>query len=76
MPKQQGGELGFKKTYKMTGSASGYAGGPGEKNIDSGASGSHRDDNWKTGAKQAKMKNAGKVGPGKNLNELDGGNFY
>lgn len=75
MPKQEGGELGFKKTYKMTGSASGYAGGPAAK-VDTGDSGSHRDNNWKRGAAQAKLREAGKVGPGKNLNELDGGNFY
>lgn len=67
-------ELGFRKAYKMTGTP-GYAGGPGEK-IDTGVSGSHRDNNWKKGAAQAKVKNAGKIGPGKNLNELDGGNFY
>lgn len=72
---QDGGELGFRKTYKMTGTP-GYAGGPGETTIDSGNSGSHRDNNWKIGAGQAKMKNAGKVGPGKNLKDIDGGNFY
>lgn len=67
-------ELGFRKAYKMTGTP-GYAGGPNEK-VDTGASGSHRDNNWKRGAAQAKMKNAKPIGPGKNLNELEGGNFY
>ena len=67
-------ELGFRKAYKMTGTP-GYAGGPDQK-VDTGASGSHRDNNWKKGAAQAKLKNAGKIGPGKNLNELEGGNFY
>lgn len=67
-------ELGFRKAYKMTGTP-GYAGGPDEK-VESGPSGSHRDLNWKKGAAQAKLRNAGKIGPGKNLNELAGGNFY
>lgn len=61
-------ELGFRKAYKMTGKP-GFAGGPGDKTIDKGASGSHRDDNWKIGAGQAKMKNAGKIGPNKNVKE-------
>ena len=67
-------ELGFRKAYKMTGTP-GYAGGPDQK-VESGASGSHRDNNWKIGAAQAKLKNAKPIGPGKNLNELEGGNFY
>ena len=67
-------ELGFRKAYKMTGKP-GYAGGP-DAPVDTGASGSHRDNNWKIGASQAKMKNAKKIGPGKNLNEIEGGNFY
>jgi hypothetical protein len=73
--KQDGGELGFRKAYKMTGTP-GNAGGPGDKNIDKGNSGSHRDNNWKIGAKQAKVTKDSKVGPGKNLNEIGGGNFY
>ena len=68
-------ELGFRKAYKMTGTP-GYAGGPGETTIDKGASGSHRNNNWKIGAGQAKLKNAKQVGPGKNLKDIDGGNFY
>ena len=73
--KQAGGELGFRKTYKMTGTP-GYAGGPGETTIDKGASGSHRDNNWKIGAAQGNTRNAKPVGPGKNLKDIDGGNFY
>lgn len=67
-------ELGFRKAYKMTGTP-GYAGGP-DAPVDKGVSGSHRDLNWKIGAAQAKTKNAKPIGPGKNLNELEGGNFY
>ena len=73
--KQSGGDVGYKKAYKMTGTP-GYAGGPGETNIDAGPAGSHRDNNWKIGAAQAKMANSDKVGPSKNLKELSSGNFY
>jgi hypothetical protein len=73
---QDGGELGFRKTYKMTGSVEGYAGGPGETTIDAGPSGSSRNNNWKIGNAQSKLRNAGKIGPGKNLKDIDGGNFY
>jgi hypothetical protein len=73
--KQPNGDVGYKKAYKMTGTP-GYAGGPGETSIDKGPAGSHRDNNWKIGAAQAKMANSDKVGPGKNLKEIDGGNFY
>ena len=72
---QNGGELGFRKTYQMTGTP-GYAGGNGDTNIDKGASGSHRDNNWKIGAAQGNTRHAKPVGPGKNLKEIDGGNFY
>ena len=72
---QDGGELGFRKTYKMTGNP-GYAGGPGETTIDAGPSGSHRDNNWKIGAAQGNTRNAKPVGPGKNLKDIKGGNFY
>ena len=65
---------GFRQTYQETGKLS-SGGGPAQK-IDQGASGSKRENNWKKGAAQGKLKNAGKIGPGKNLNELDGGNFY
>jgi hypothetical protein len=67
-------QLGFRKAYKMTGTP-GYAGGPDQK-VEEGASGSHRDNNWKKGAAQAKMAKPSKVGPDKNLNEIGGGNFY
>jgi hypothetical protein len=67
-------ELGYKKAYKMTGTP-GYAGGPDQK-VENGASGSHRDENWKVGAKQVKIAKSPKVGPDKNLNEIGGGNFY
>lgn len=66
---------GFRQTYQETGKLS-SGGGPGEKNIDAGPSGSSRNNNWKIGAKQAKLRNAGKIGPGKNLKDIDGGNFY
>lgn len=65
---------GFRQTYQETGQLS-SGGGPDAK-IDQGTSGSHRDNNWKKGAAQAKMAKDCKVGPGKNLNELKGGNFY
>ena len=67
-------ELGFRKAYKMTGTP-GYEGGP-NQDVEKGASGSHRDNNWKIGAAQAKMSKPSKVGPDKNLNEIGGGNFY
>jgi hypothetical protein len=66
---------GFRQTYQETGQLS-SGGGPGEKTIDKGASGSHRDNNWKKGAAQSKMKNAKPIGPGKNLKDIGGGNFY
>jgi hypothetical protein len=70
-------QLGFRHTYKQTGSASASSGGDTSvDNIDKGGSGSHRDNNWKAGAKQAKMAKASKVGPDKNLNDIGGGNFY
>jgi hypothetical protein len=66
---------GFRQTYQETGKLS-SGGGPENKTLDAGPSGSHRDNNWKIGAKQGKLRNAKPVGPGKNLNELKGGNFY
>ena len=65
---------GFRQTYQETGKLS-SGGGP-DAAIDKGASGSHRDNNWKRGAAESKLRNAGKIGPGKNLKEIDGGNFY
>ena len=65
---------GFRQTYQETGKAS-SGGGP-TANIDAGASGSHRDNNWKIGAKQGNLRNAKPIGPGKNLKDIKGGNFY
>jgi hypothetical protein len=62
---------GFRQTYQETGSP-GYGGGNGPTNIDPGTSGSHRDNNWKRGAAQAKMKNADKVGPYSNVKDQFG----
>jgi hypothetical protein len=67
-------QKGFRQTYQETGQLS-SGGGPDSK-IDKGASGSHRDNNWKIGAKQAKLTKDKKVGPDKNLKEIKGGNFY
>jgi len=67
-------ELGFRQTYKQMGKES-SGGGPDAK-VDQGDSGSHRDNNWKIGAAQAKLTKGSKVGPDKNLNEIGGGNFY
>jgi hypothetical protein len=64
-------ELGFRKAYKMTGTP-GYAGGPGDKTVDPGTSGSHRDNNWKKGAAQSKLANADKIGPYNNLKGTSG----
>jgi hypothetical protein len=66
---------GFRQTYQETGKLS-SGGGPGETSIDKGSSGSHRDNNWKIGASQAKLTKDKKVGPGKNLKDIGGGNFY
>ena len=68
---QDGGELGFRKTYKMTGKQS-SGGGPDAK-VDKGNSGSKRANN--AVLNQHKVKSS-KVGPDKNLNEIGGGNFY
>ena len=68
---QDGGELGLRKTYKMTGQL-GNAGGPGDKKVDKGASGSKRANN----AVKGKPARSSKVGPGKNLKDIGGGNFY
>jgi len=74
--KNQGGdELGFSKTYQQTG-IMGYAGCPGDTGLDAGPAGSHRDNNWKIGAAQAKLTKPSKIGPDKNLKDIGGGNFY
>ena len=66
---------GFRQTYQETGKLS-SGGGPEDKTLDAGPSGSHRDNNWKKGAAQNKMAKASKVGPDKNLKDIGGGNFY
>jgi hypothetical protein len=66
---------GFRQTYQETGKLS-SGGGPEDKTLDKGPSGSHRDNNWKIGASQCKLTKDKKVGPGKNLKDIGGGNFY
>jgi hypothetical protein len=70
--KKQAGEIGFRQNYKETGTLS-SGGGP-EAKLDKGASGSKRSNN--AVLNQNKMAKSSKVGPGKNLNEIGGGNFY
>ena len=62
---------GFRQTYQETGKIT-SGGGPGEKNLDKGASGSKRPNN----AVKGKPARSSKVGPGKNLKDIGGGNFY
>jgi hypothetical protein len=62
---------GFRQTYQETGKVS-SGGGPGEKNLDKGASGSKRANN----AVKGKPARSSKVGPDKNLKDIGGGNFY
>lgn len=69
--KKQEGELGFRQTYKQTGHQ-GFGGGPGQTNLDAGPSGSNRPNN----AVKGKPARSSKVGPGKNLKDIGGGNFY
>jgi hypothetical protein len=64
--------LGFRQTYKQTGAQS-SGGGPDDKSLDKGASGSKRSNN--AVLNQNKLKSS-KVGPDKNLNDIGGGNFY
>jgi len=66
-------ELGFRKAYKMTGTP-GYAGGPGEA-VEKGASGSHRDNNWKKGAAQVKLTKGEKIGPYTNVKDQFGSKY-
>jgi hypothetical protein len=61
---------GFRQTYQETGKLS-SGGGP-AATIDKGASGSHRDNNWKRGAAESKLRNAGKVGPYSNVKDQFG----
>lgn len=62
---------GFRQTYQETGNLS-SGGGPGDKKVDAGASGSKRPSN----AAKGKPARSSKVGPGKNLKDIGGGNFY
>ena len=62
---------GFRQTYQETGKLS-SGGGPGEKNIDKGASGSKRSNN----AVKGKPARSSKIGPDKNLKDIKSGNFY
>ena len=62
---------GFRQTYQETGKLS-SGGGPENKRLDPGASGSHRDNNWKRGAAQAKVANNKPVGPYNNLKGTSG----
>lgn len=62
---------GMRQVYQETGHL-GNPGGPGNTKIDAGPSGSERTNNWKKGAAQAKMKNAGKVGPYSNVKDQFG----
>ena len=62
---------GFRQTYQETGKVT-SGGGPGEKSLDKGASGSKRANN----AVKGKPARSSKVGPGKNLKDIGGGNFY
>jgi len=62
---------GFRQTYQETGKLS-SGGGPDNKRLDAGASGSHRDNNWKRGAAQSKTANAKPVGPYNNLKGTSG----
>ena len=71
--KKQAGEIGFRQTYKETGTLS-SGGGPEDKTLDQGPSGSKRANNAVLNGN--KMAKAGKVGPGKNLKDIPGGNFY
>jgi hypothetical protein len=62
---------GFRQIYQETGNVS-SGGGPGDKKVDAGASGSKRPNN----AVKGKPARSSKVGPDRNLNEVKTGNFY
>jgi len=68
--KKQAGEIGFRQNYKETGTIV-SGGGPAAK-VDNGPSGSQRPNN----AVKGKPARSSKVGPGKNLKDIGGGNFY
>jgi hypothetical protein len=62
---------GFRQIYQETGNVT-SGGGPGDKKLDKGASGSKRPSN----AAKGKPARSSKVGPDKNLKDIGGGNFY
>lgn len=64
--------LGFRQTYKQSGNQS-TGGGPEDKSLDAGTSGSKRANN--AVLNQNKVKSS-KVGPDRNLKEVKTGNFY
>lgn len=64
-------QKGFRQTYQETGKIS-SGGGPENKNLDAGSSGSKRANN----AVKGKPARSSKVGPDKNLKDIGGGNFY
>jgi len=66
-------ELGFRQTYKQKGTIT-SGGGPAES-IEKGASGSHRDNNWKKGAAQCKVTKGDKVGPYTNVKDQFGSKY-
>ena len=63
----------MRQVYQETGHL-GFAGGPGETDIDKGPSGSKRANN--AVLNQNKLSTGKKIGPGKNLKDIKGGNFY
>jgi hypothetical protein len=60
---------GFRQTYQETGKLS-SGGGPGDKKLDAGKSGSKRANNADLTAN--KLKNAGKIGPNNNIRKTSG----
>jgi hypothetical protein len=60
---------GFRQTYQETGKLS-SGGGPGDKKLDAGKSGSKRANNADLTAN--KLKNAGKIGPANNIRKSSG----
>ena len=64
-------QKGFRQTYQETGKSS-SGGGPDNKKLDVGSSGSKRANN----AAKGKPARSSKVGPDKNLKDIGGGNFY
>ena len=65
-------QKGFRQTYQETGKIS--SGGGTDAKVEKGASGSKRANNAVLNGN--KMAKDSKVGPGKNLKDIGGGNFY